>query len=267
MPLRCPVERVGVDLRDDERHVVVHAPGGGVVDDGRAARSTKRCAHAREVEPPAENSATSKPSIVSSASTRTGASAPSIVRPARALATRTARPRSAGNARRRSRRSRSVPTAPVAPTTATRTRGRPRRRTPSRRSAGLSCMRTPRTAARPGWCPSPDSSKAACSARTASGTRSPRTTHEILIGDVEIISMLIPSSPSMEKTLAATPGCVFMPGADDRDLAHLLVGRRCACPARRPAARARVRAVVQVVARHGEGHVRARARRTRARSG
>ena len=32
------------------------------------------------------------------------------------------------------------------------------------------------------------------------------TTQEILIGDVEIISMLIPWSPRVEKTLAATPG-------------------------------------------------------------
>src|SRR4051794_11332529 len=37
------------------------------------------------------------------------------------------------------------------------------------------------------------------------------TTQEILIGDVEIISMLMPWSPSVEKTLAATPGCDFMP--------------------------------------------------------
>src|SRR5215204_2400361 len=55
------------------------------------------------------------------------------------------------------------------------------------------------------------SSKAWCSARTARSTASALTTQEILIGEVEIISMLIPSSPRVEKTLAATPGWDFMP--------------------------------------------------------
>ena len=67
-------------------------------------------------------------------------------------------------------------------------------------------------------------SNALCSARTAWGTASARITHEILIGDVEIISMLMPSSASVSNTLAATPGMRAHPGADDRDLAHLLVG-------------------------------------------
>ena len=55
------------------------------------------------------------------------------------------------------------------------------------------------------------SSNASCSALTASGTRSAEITQEILIGEVEIISMLIPSPPSTSKTLAATPGCERMP--------------------------------------------------------
>ena len=58
---------------------------------------------------------------------------------------------------------------------------------------------------------SPDSSNAACSAWTAVGTWAPGTTQLILIGDVAIIWMLIPCSPSTEKTFAATPGWVFMP--------------------------------------------------------
>src|SRR4051794_35848337 len=57
----------------------------------------------------------------------------------------------------------------------------------------------------------PDSSKAECSARTASGTRSPRMTQEMRMGDVEIISMLMSLEPRVVKTLAATPGCVFIP--------------------------------------------------------
>ena len=70
------------------------------------------------------------------------------------------------------------------------------------------------------------SSNASCSARTAPATCSAVTTQEILIGEVEIISMLIPSSPSVEKTLAATPGCDLIPAADDGHLAHLgVLGR------------------------------------------
>src|SRR5919112_2633173 len=55
------------------------------------------------------------------------------------------------------------------------------------------------------------SSKAVCSARTARSTSSAPITQEILIGEVEIISMLMPSSPSVEKTRAATPGWDFIP--------------------------------------------------------
>ena len=51
--------------------------------------------------------------------------------------------------------------------------------------------------------------------------RRARTTHEILIGEVEIISMLISSSPSVENTLAATPGWRLHSGAHDRHLPHL----------------------------------------------
>ncbi len=40
---------------------------------------------------------------------------------------------------------------------------------------------------------------------------SPETTQEIRIGEVAIISMLMPFSPSVVKTLAATPGWDFMP--------------------------------------------------------
>src|SRR5207253_1137239 len=52
----------------------------------------------------------------------------------------------------------------------------------------------------------PDSSKAVCSARTAAGTCPPAMTHEILIGEVAIISMFTPSAPRTVKTFAATPG-------------------------------------------------------------
>src|SRR3954453_3264478 len=55
------------------------------------------------------------------------------------------------------------------------------------------------------------SSKVWCRARTAGGTRSARPTQEILIGEVEIISMLISSLPRVANTFAATPGCDFIP--------------------------------------------------------
>src|SRR5262249_18477921 len=55
------------------------------------------------------------------------------------------------------------------------------------------------------------SSKTLWRALTASGTRSAAMTHEILIGEVEIISMLIFSRPRTSKTLAATPGCERIP--------------------------------------------------------
>ena len=50
------------------------------------------------------------------------------------------------------------------------------------------------------------------------------TTHEMRIVDVLIISMLMPSAASISNIFAATPGCVFIPGADQRDAADSLVG-------------------------------------------
>ena len=46
---------------------------------------------------------------------------------------------------------------------------------------------------------------------TAAGTWSAAITQEILIGEVEIISMLIPFSPRVWKTFAATPGWLRIP--------------------------------------------------------
>ena len=127
---------------------------------------------------------------------------PSISVPAeRAEANRTIS--SAGNARSRSSSSIVRPTAPVAPTTATRVIAAPR-----------STARSP---------PSP-SSNAECSARTACGTCSARITHEILIGEVEIISMLISSSAERLEDLGGDARVRAHAGADDRDLADLTVG-------------------------------------------
>ena len=47
--------------------------------------------------------------------------------------------------------------------------------------------------------------------RTASSTRSLAMTQEILMGEVLIMSRLMPRSASVWNILAATPGCVRMP--------------------------------------------------------
>ncbi len=81
-----------------------------------APASTKRGAHSPDVEPPALNSARSKPWMVSSASARQGT--PSSSRPTdRSEANGTTS--AAGKPRSRSFARMTVPTAPVAPTTAT----------------------------------------------------------------------------------------------------------------------------------------------------
>src|SRR5262249_11792892 len=64
--------------------------------------------------------------------------------------------------------------------------------------------------------PSP---KRSCTARSARSASSLRITQEIRIGDVEIISMLIPSPASTSNMSAATPGCVFMPAPTSESLA------------------------------------------------
>ena len=77
------VQEVGVDLGDDERHVRVHAPGRGVVDDdgpggGEAGRQL------RDEAAPAEKRASSRPvrSAVAASSTTTSVPFHGSVRPA-----------------------------------------------------------------------------------------------------------------------------------------------------------------------------------------
>ena len=62
-----------------------------------------------------------------------------------------------------------------------------------------------------------------CTTRAASARSSPRTTTEMRISLVEIISMLMPATLSASNSVAETPECVRMPGADDRELADLVV--------------------------------------------
>ena len=49
--------------------------------------------------------------------------------------------------------------------------------------------------------------------------------HEVLIVDVEIMSMLIPSFASVSNIVAAMPGCDRMPDPDERHPSHVGVRR------------------------------------------
>ena len=165
-------------------------------------------AHSRDTAPPAEKSAMSKPSIASSAER---AHLELAVAEGNLLARRALGRERHDLGRRRSARSPITssivePTAPVAPTTATR---RPL------------ALRPHRPRARPRPRPSPNAS---CSARTASGTRSAAITQEILIGEVEIISMLISVLAEGLEHLCGDAGMAAHARADDRHLAHLVVG-------------------------------------------
>ena len=64
-------------------------------------------------------------------------------------------------------------------------------------------------------------------------TSSSRMTHEILIGEVEIISMFTPASPSTVNAFAATPGWLFIPAPTSETLPIAVVG----CDRRRTRAR------------------------------
>ena len=220
----------------------------GVVDDGRAARRRTARAHAREVLPPAENRAMSKPSIVSSASTRTGTSAPSIVRPAERSEANGTTSVGRERAQRAAARSRSVPTAPVAPTTAT------------------LMMRTPRTDALPGSCRRP-------TARRPRAARA-RLGHAVAADDAGDLDgrrgdHLDVDALAAERRehLRGDARMRLHAGADDRDLAHRLVGGDPQAELGGERRRARDGPSCRSVARHRERHVRAGVARRRARSG
>ena len=103
--------------------------------------------------------------------------------------------------------------------------------------------------------PGPESSNAACSTCTARGTSERSITQEILIGEVAIISMFTPSSASVEKTRAATPGCERMPAPmiETLPISSCVGHVRERLPRERLERRARD---AQVLARDGEGDLR-----------
>ena len=248
------VERLGVDLGHDERHVVVHAPRARVVDDDRAA-PRRSAAPTRATSPPPAREEREVEALDRSRRRAAG-------RPARRSSSRPAeRSEANGTTRAPGSRARSSSSQHVGAHGA----GGADDATRSRSCRALA--RTPRTAARAGSCPSPDSSNAACSARTASARARRGSTHEILIGEVEIISMLIPSSPSVREHLRRDARMRLHSRADDRDLAHRLVGGDAPMPELGDERLERVARGAQVVARDRERHVGAARRRTPARSG
>ena len=161
-------------------------------------------AHSRETPPPAEKSAMSKPSIASSAQRAhlELAVAEGHRLPGGALGGERHDLATRRSARSLITSSMVEPTAPVAPTTATRARSS----RPTVLALDLVLAEL----------------EASCSARTASGTRSAAITQEILIGDVEIISMLISSRRGSRTPSRRRRGGCACP-RHDRDLAHLVV--------------------------------------------
>src|SRR3954451_21722758 len=190
------VERFRVDLGDDERHVVGHAPLRGVVDDdGPGLDEARRPLARRRAAGREDREVEALDRLVGERLHDEPAVEPA---PGRALG------RERDDLARGER-----PLAQQAQHDAA--------DLPGRADDGDAVAVARRHAATsPNGCsgrivPSPESSNAVWSALTASGTRSPGTTQEMRIGEVEIISMLMPLSPSVVNTFAATPGWVFIP--------------------------------------------------------
>ena len=241
------VERLGVDLGDDERDLGVAAERATSCRPRPRRRRRTSAPTRADVVAPALKSAMSKPWIVSSASARMVTPSSSLARGALGgerddLARPGSRARAAWRASRCRRR---------------RWRRRRRRGTGScgcsERVLGLDLV----------------GAELERLVQRADGAvdRSALTTHEILIGDVEIISMLMPWSPSVAKTRAATPGCDFIPAPTTETLPISGSSRTSRMPTSADDRVERGARGAQVRARDGEGHVAPRRPRTRARSG
>ena len=191
MPLGIVSRACGVDLRHHERHVGVHAPRRRVVDDDRAGRGDR--------------------------------AAPAPARPWRRRRTGRCRGRRSRRWRRPRPRSRCRPTASVRP--AERAEAKRRISSTGKSRSASSLRMTP-----PTWPVAPNDADThgvevraglhRATSRLEGGRggparparpRSSRTTHEMRIADVEIISMLMPLSASVSNIVAATPGFDFMP--------------------------------------------------------
>ncbi len=206
------LDRVGVDLGDDQGHVLVHAPVAGVVDDDRAGvdqlrrpLGADRAARRGEDDVEALDRAPR-----SAAGTRACEPSHSILLARPSARRRTAPPRPPGSRARRAR------CRIVEPTSAGRAQHPDSVAVRSSSRQYDRCLRTRRAAG--ARCPSgPPADRVGAELEglvqrlDRVGTSSAEITQEILIGEVEIISMLILCSPSVSNTLAATPGWLRMP--------------------------------------------------------
>ncbi len=199
------VERLGIHLGDHQRDVVVHPPVARVVDhDGarldqlRRPLGAHRAAGRREHQVEAVDRLAPRAAGTPAPCRRTRPSCPPSARrrrrPPRPPESRARRARGAWSSRPRPWRRGRRPCSRRPPS--------PTGRRAGRCSVPVGSSR--RTASSP-------RSNAWCRAFTAAGTSAASITQEILIGEVEIISMLIPLSPSIWKTFAATPGWLRIP--------------------------------------------------------
>src|SRR3954452_21894737 len=190
------LERLGVHLGDDERHVVVHAPARRVVDYHGARLRKARRPLAGRAAPGREQRDVEALDRVLTESLYDQLLLPEVDLPA-------------GRALGRERHhfvGRERPLAHDAEHRGADSAGRTHHGDPHQDTTG---RWSPRGSSRR-IAPSP-SSNAEWSSTTARSTSASLTTHEILIGDVEIISMFTPALPSTVKVLAATPGWDFIP--------------------------------------------------------
>ena len=174
-----------------------------------APAAANRSASARDDVAPAENSAMSMPGQVGDRGVLDDdlLAAPRQRRPAERAEARKRIARPGSPARRAVGASRRRPA---------RWRRRRRRACDLRSSAGPSVD--------DGLVCSLSSPKAVCTARTAASTASARHHHrDPDLGGARSCSMLTPASASASKNVAETPGCERIAGADQRDLADLVV--------------------------------------------
>ena len=186
-PARQEAHVVGVHLRDHERDVVVHAERGGVVDDARAAVGGPRRPFEREVVVDVDHDEVEAVEAVVAQHL-----ADHLAARERQLAAFRARRRVDAQLVDRERPLLEQPQH----------LGADEARGPDHADAdsGRRCAAH-----------SVSNSKARCSAWTARSTSRSRTTHEMRMVDVEIISMLTFSAYSVSNICAATPGLVRMP--------------------------------------------------------
>ena len=186
IPLEMLSQRLGVDLGDHQRHLRVHPPGRRVVDDDRAG-----CREAGRDLPRRRRAGRAQGDVDAGEVGRGGVLDRDLAAAPRQEAARRAGARRRTGRRRAGRRARPAPTA--SPCRPGRSRRTPRRASANSRRA-RSGPRTATPARRPG-----------ARARTACSTSASRTTQEMRMVEVEIISMLMPSVARVSNMVAVDP--------------------------------------------------------------